>query len=338
MPRSCWSCSGSTHAGRTGQPLANRRRDDRTGDRGRRGCGLRARGCRLSNHWRNGPGAAARRARPAARRGAAAAKAARSPGHARSRQDPGRGPRRGAGDDRHLRLRRRPVAPALRPHHRQRAARPPDDGAVASARARCCVITAFNFPVAVWAWNAALALVCGDPVIWKPSEKTPLTRWPVRQLIRRAVRSASATRRTVWSSCVQGGRRRRRGAGRRSARCARLGDRLDRDGPGGRRRVVAQRFGRSLLELGGNNATIVCPSADLDLAVRAIALLRRRHGRPALHDAAAADRRTKASPTSSSTRLKRLFASREDRRSARQRHAGRPADRRRGVRTRCRPR
>ncbi len=82
---------------------------------------------------------------------------------------------RSAGNDRHLRFRRRPVASDLWPDHCLRTPRPPHDGNLASDWAVCGIISAFNFPVAVWAWNAALALVCGDPVIWKPSEKTPLT-------------------------------------------------------------------------------------------------------------------------------------------------------------------
>src|SRR5947209_502743 len=130
------------------------------------------------------------------------------------------------------------------------------------------VISAFNCPVAVWAWNAALALVCGDPVIWKPSEKTPLCAEAVMALMRRALeRFGDAPDGLV--QLVQGGRE--------------VGEVLVDDpsiavvsatgstamgrfvGP-----RVAQRFGRVLLELGGNNATIVAPSADLELASRAI--------------------------------------------------------------------
>jgi aldehyde dehydrogenase (NAD+) len=71
-------------------------------------------------------------------------------------------------------FRGRPLAPALRPDHRHRAPRAPDDGNLASGGV-VGIISAFNFPVAVWSWNAALALVCGNAVVWKPSEKTPLT-------------------------------------------------------------------------------------------------------------------------------------------------------------------
>ena len=95
------------------------------------------------------------------------------------------------------------------------------------------VISAFNFPVAVWAWNACLAFVCGDPVVWKPSEKTPLTArrgaGPVR------ARGGAVRRRAGRPRPGGAGRTRdRRGAGRRSARGPGLGDRLDADGPGGR--------------------------------------------------------------------------------------------------------
>ena len=165
------------------------------------------------------PGAAARRARPPARRGAARRQGrARPAGHPGGRQDRLRGPRRGAGDDRHLRLRGRPVAPALRPDHRLRAARPPDDGDTGTRWASCGVISAFNFPVAVWCWNAALALVCGDTVVWKPSEKTPLTALAVQALFERA----AARFGDAPAGPLQRADRRprgRRGAGRRSRAC-----------------------------------------------------------------------------------------------------------------------
>jgi len=130
------------------------------------------------------------------------------------------------------------------------------------------VISAFNFPVAVWAWNAALALVCGDPVIWKPSEKTPLCAELVMQLVRRAlVKFGDAPDGLV--QVVQGERevgealiRDRRLALVSATGSTRMGRTV---AP-----LVAERFGRVLLELGGNNAAIVCPSADLDLAERAI--------------------------------------------------------------------
>ena len=130
------------------------------------------------------------------------------------------------------------------------------------------VISAFNFPVAVWAWNAALALVCGDPVVWKPSEKTPLCAEMVMQLVRRALeRFGDAPERLV--ELVQGGR----GIGEalvddpRIALVSATGSTAMGRAVGPR---VARRFGRVLLELGGNNAAIVCPSADLELAIRAI--------------------------------------------------------------------
>ncbi len=130
------------------------------------------------------------------------------------------------------------------------------------------IITAFNFPVAVWAWNAALALVCGNPVIWKPSEKTPLTALAVQALVERvAARFDGAP--AHLASVLVGGRE--------------VGERLVDDrrvplvsatGSTAMGRLVgprlAQRFARVILELGGNNAAIVCPSADLALALRAI--------------------------------------------------------------------
>jgi aldehyde dehydrogenase (NAD+) len=130
------------------------------------------------------------------------------------------------------------------------------------------VITAFNFPVAVWAWNAALALVCGDPVVWKPSEKVPLCAEAVMAIAGRALgRFGDAPDGLL--QCIQGGRD--------------VGDALVSDerialvsatGSTAMGRIVgpkvAMRFGRVLLELGGNNAAIVTPSADLDLAERAI--------------------------------------------------------------------
>jgi aldehyde dehydrogenase (NAD+) len=129
------------------------------------------------------------------------------------------------------------------------------------------VITAFNFPVAVWAWNTAIALVCGDTVVWKPSELTPLTALACQALIERAADEVGAPREI--SRLIQGARE--------------LGERLVDDprvallSATGSVRMgqqvgprVAQRFGKVLLELGGNNAAIVTPSADLDLALRGI--------------------------------------------------------------------
>ncbi len=130
------------------------------------------------------------------------------------------------------------------------------------------VISAFNFPVAVWSWNAALALVCGDPVIWKPSEKTPLTALAVQNLFERALHRFGEAPAHL-SQVVLGARE----AGETLAKDARIpvvsatgSTRMGRElAP-----VVAARFGKTVLELGGNNAMIVAPSAKLDLAQRAI--------------------------------------------------------------------
>ncbi|SDI01079.1 L-piperidine-6-carboxylate dehydrogenase [Alloyangia pacifica] len=131
------------------------------------------------------------------------------------------------------------------------------------------IITAFNFPCAPWCWNAALALVCGDPVIWKPSEKTPLTALACQAVFERAIaRFGDAP--DGLSQVLVGG--------------PELGEALV-DSPKvalisatGSTRMgrivgpkVAARFGKCILELGGNNAGIVCPSADMDMALRAIA-------------------------------------------------------------------
>jgi len=135
------------------------------------------------------------------------------------------------------------------------------------------VITAFNFPAAVWSWNTALALVCGDSVVWKPSEKTPLSSLGVMAVFERALERFADSGEPApdgLASVLFGGRE--------------LGEVITDDDrirlvsatgsiPMGRAVAprVTQRFGRILLELGGNNATIVCPSADLDLALRGIA-------------------------------------------------------------------
>jgi aldehyde dehydrogenase (NAD+) len=129
------------------------------------------------------------------------------------------------------------------------------------------VISAFNFPAAVWSWNTAIALVCGDPVVWKPSEATPLTSLACQAVLARAVAEHDAPE--ALAQVVLGG--------------PEVGQALV-DHPGiallsatGSTRMgravgprVAERFGRSLLELGGNNAAVVSGSADLDLAVRGI--------------------------------------------------------------------
>jgi aldehyde dehydrogenase (NAD+) len=132
------------------------------------------------------------------------------------------------------------------------------------------VISAFNFPVAVWAWNAALALVCGNAVVWKPSEKTPLTALAVDALLAKVMAECGDDAPPGLASVIIGDAQ----AGRMlvdnpqvalvsatgSTRMGRIvGE------------AVAARFGRSLLELGGNNASIVAPSADQALALRACA-------------------------------------------------------------------
>jgi len=132
------------------------------------------------------------------------------------------------------------------------------------------VISAFNFPVAVWAWNAALALVCGDPVIWKPSEKTPLTALATQAVFERAATRFGDEAPAHLSQVLVGGRE----LGEALAGDARVAL-VSATGSTRMGRAVAQavagRLGRSLLELGGNNAMIVTPTADLELAVRAIA-------------------------------------------------------------------
>jgi aldehyde dehydrogenase (NAD+) len=130
------------------------------------------------------------------------------------------------------------------------------------------VITAFNFPVAVFSWNAALACVCGDPVVWKPSEKTPLAALATAALFRRAA-AGMADAPDGLLEVIMGGR----GAGSVLADDPRL-KLVSATGSTRMGRALAPRlaarFARALLELGGNNGMIVCPSADLDLAVRAI--------------------------------------------------------------------
>jgi aldehyde dehydrogenase (NAD+) len=132
----------------------------------------------------------------------------------------------------------------------------------------CAIMTAFNFPVAVWSWNAAIALVCGNSLIWKPSEKTPLTALACQHLLEVAAQRVGGIPANL-SNVVIGGPEigAALAADKRVPLVSATGScRMGRAvGP-----VVAQRFGRSLLELGGNNAMIVAPSADLDLAVRAI--------------------------------------------------------------------
>lgn len=131
------------------------------------------------------------------------------------------------------------------------------------------VITAFNFPMAVWAWNACLALVCGDPLIWKPSEKAPLCALACHGLVCRALAEMPEVPPAVVNLLI--GRGPDVGAALAAAPQVPL---VSATGSVRMGRAVAQtvaaRLGRSLLELGGNNGLIVTPSADLELAVRAI--------------------------------------------------------------------
>jgi aldehyde dehydrogenase (NAD+) len=128
------------------------------------------------------------------------------------------------------------------------------------------VITAFNFPVAVWSWNTCVALVCGDTVVWKPSELTPLTALACHGLLMRAAREVGAPARGLHR-VVLGGRE----IGRALADDPRVALLSATGSTAMGREVaprVAARMGRYLLELGGNNAAVVAPSADLDLVVR----------------------------------------------------------------------
>jgi aldehyde dehydrogenase (NAD+) len=129
------------------------------------------------------------------------------------------------------------------------------------------VISAFNFPVAVWAWNAMIGLVCGDPIVWKPSEKTPLCALACQEIMEAVIQERNAPR--GISSVVIGGV----DVGKALAESPKL-PLISATGsiPMGRAvaQTVAARLGRSLLELGGNNGMIVAPSADLKLAVRSI--------------------------------------------------------------------
>ncbi|WP_334175252.1 aldehyde dehydrogenase family protein, partial [Pseudoxanthobacter sp.] len=131
------------------------------------------------------------------------------------------------------------------------------------------VVTAFNFPVAVWSWNAAIALVCGDSVIWKPSEKTPLTALAVTALFARAAERFGGVPAGLAGLLIGG-----RDIGEALVNDARV-PLVSATGSTAMGRIVgpklAARFARAVLELGGNNAAIVCPSADLDLTVRAVA-------------------------------------------------------------------
>lgn len=135
------------------------------------------------------------------------------------------------------------------------------------------IISAFNFPVAVWAWNAALALVCGNSVVWKPSEKTPLTALATQALFERALKcfnEAGGSAPQGLAAVLIGGRE----IGEVLADHAKV-PLVSATGSTAMGRVVgprlARRFARALLELGGNNAAIVAPTADLDVTLRGVA-------------------------------------------------------------------
>jgi len=127
------------------------------------------------------------------------------------------------------------------------------------------IITAFNFPAAVWAWNAMIAAVCGDTMIWKPSPVAPLTAIAIQRIVRRV--AAEGGYPGVFNLCVGDAEE----TGERMARDDRL-PLISATGSCrmGRRvaEVVGKRLGRTLLELGGNNAIIITPSADIEMAVR----------------------------------------------------------------------
>jgi aldehyde dehydrogenase (NAD+) len=128
------------------------------------------------------------------------------------------------------------------------------------------VISAFNFPVAVWAWNALIAATCGDTVVWKPSPQAPLTAIAVTRIVEEVCRRAGHP--PLFLLAVGGAE-----LGARMAGDARL-PLVSATGSCAMGRAVgeavARRLGRALLELGGNNAVIVLDDADLDLAVRAV--------------------------------------------------------------------
>jgi aldehyde dehydrogenase (NAD+) len=133
----------------------------------------------------------------------------------------------------------------------------------------CGVITAFNFPGAVWSWNAAIALVCGNAVVWKPSEKAVLVALAVQALFERALKRFGSAPSGLSQLLI---------GGRETAELILDDPRVPLVSATGSTAMghavaprLARRFARTILELGGNNAAIVCPSADLDLTVRAIA-------------------------------------------------------------------
>ncbi|HEX2252199.1 MAG TPA: aldehyde dehydrogenase family protein [Thermoanaerobaculia bacterium] len=129
------------------------------------------------------------------------------------------------------------------------------------------IITAFNFPVAVWAWNACVAAVCGDSMLWKPSEEAPLTALAVTRIAQRVLADNGAP--PIFNLMVagRGAAAERLVADRRFPLISATGSiRMGREVG----QVVAARLGRTLLELGGNNGIVVMDDADLDLALRAV--------------------------------------------------------------------
>ena len=130
------------------------------------------------------------------------------------------------------------------------------------------VISAFNFPVAVWSWNAALAAICGDTTIWKPSEKTPLTAIAVTKIAERVCRETGADP-AIFTLMIGDGPSvgQKLAADRRIPLVSATGSvRMGLDVA----KTVHGRLGKTIMELGGNNALIVCPSADLDMATQSI--------------------------------------------------------------------
>jgi aldehyde dehydrogenase (NAD+) len=130
------------------------------------------------------------------------------------------------------------------------------------------VISAFNFPVAVWAWNAMIGLVCGDPILWKPSEKTPLSAIACQQIVQDVIADTPDTPDGISSVLIGDAE-----IGKALTESPKL-PLISATGsiPMGRAvaKTVAGRLGRTLLELGGNNGMIVSPTADLELAIRSI--------------------------------------------------------------------
>jgi aldehyde dehydrogenase (NAD+) len=187
---------------------------------------------------------------------------------------------RSAGDDRHLRLRGRPIADALWPNDSVRT-RPPSLMEQWHPLGLVAVISAFNFQSRSWSWKRSLAAVCGDATIWKPSEKTPLTAIAVTKIAERVCRETGAD--PAIFSLLSGDRKH-------------VGERLAEDkrhplvsATGSVRmginvaKTVHGRLGRTIMELGGNNALIVCPSADLEMATQSIFFGAVGTGRAALH-------------------------------------------------------